>query len=167
MPTHLLLTPGADRDDAQRRVEHFFARNFLVKYDRVTITAARTGNAGEADFGRRLEKGLAENRRVVGELLDELGAGGFVKLTDLLEMRQGYESKVLHTITHLLDGFFGIDTFFYNLVEDSHGISNRLLAAIQANPAGYWLVEAECTSASGHEADQLALIRRLSTEPPQ
>lgn len=166
MPIHLLLTPGADQDDAQARITHFFAKNYLVKYDRVTILAERTINAGEADFWKRLKEGITANRRVVGELLDELRAGGFEKLPDLLEMRQGYESKLLHIITHLLDGFFGVDSGFFNLEEDSHGLSDRLAAAIKANPAGFWLVAAECTSDSGHDADQLDLIRRFEAEPP-
>jgi hypothetical protein len=165
--THLLLTIGADRADAQTRVEHFFARNFLVRYDRVTVQAERTGNAGEGDFWGRLETGIAANRRLVVELLEELRAGGFENLTDLAGMRQGYDSKLLHAITHFLDGFFGVDTIFYNLEEDSHGVSDRLTATIQANPAGFWLVEAECASANGHDADRLDLIRKFATEPPE
>lgn len=165
MPIHLLLTSGNNRDDARTRVQHFFTRNFLVKYDRVVI-AERTINAGEADFWRRLKEGVAANRQVVEELLDELGAGGFVKLADLLELRQGYESKLLHAMTHMLDGFFGVDTAFFNLEEDSHGISDRLAATIKARPAGFWLVEAECDSDNGHAADQLDLIRQFKTAPP-
>jgi hypothetical protein len=166
MPSHLLLTPGTGRDDAQARIDHFFAKNYLVKYDRVTVRTERTINAGEVAFGKRLEAGLAANRRVVGELLDELRAGGFEKLTDLLEMRQGYESKILHITTHLLDGFFGVDSAFYNLAEDSHGLSARLAAAIKANPAGFWLVEAEGVSDADHDPDQLDLIRRFEAESP-
>lgn len=162
---HLLLTPGADQTDAQNRVQHFFAKNFLVKYDRVTILAERTINAGEADFGECLQEGITANRRVVKELLGELGEGGFERLGDLLEMRQGYESKLLHVVTHLLDGFFGVDSVFYNLEEDSHGISDRLVATIKANPADFWLVAVECASATGREADQLDLIRRFEKEP--
>lgn len=164
--THLLLTIGTDRDDAQARIEHFFARNFLVKYDRVTVMAAHTVNAEEDAFWKRLKEGIAGNHRVLAELFDELRAGGFEKLTDLLEMRQGYESKLLHTITHILDGFFGVDTVFFNMEEESHGLSDRLAAAIKANPSGFWLVEAECASDDGHEADRLDLIRRFETEPP-
>lgn len=167
MPTHLLLTIGTDQTDAQARVHHFFAKNYLVKYDRVTLLAERTINAGAGDFWKRLEAGVAANRQVVGELVSELGAGGFEKLTDLLEMRQGYESKLLHVISHLLDGFFGVDTGFFNLEEDSHGLSARLAATIRSKPHGFWLVEAECASASGHEADQLDLIRRFEASPPE
>lgn len=164
--THLLLTIGTDQTDAQTRVEHFFARNFLVKYDRVTVIASHTVNAEEVAFWKRLKEGIAGNHRVVEELLDELRAGGFEKLTDLLEMRQGYESKLLHVTAHILDGFFGVDTVFFNLEEESHGLSDRLAAAIKANPAGFWLVEAECDSDTDHDPDQLDLIRRFETEPP-
>jgi len=163
---HLLLTIGTDQDDAQARVQRFFAKNFLVKYDQVIILVERTANASEADFGKRLAEGVAANHRVVAGLLGELGEGGFEKLTDLLEMRQGYESKLLHMITHLLDGFFGIDSVFFNLEEDSHGISERLATAIKANPAVFWLVAAECLSDADHDPDRLALIRRFETEPP-
>lgn len=164
--THLLLTIGSDRNDAQARVEHFFTRNFLVKYDRVSVLAERTIHAGETDFWGRLEEGVAANRRLVGELLAELQGGGFERVTDLGGMAQGYDSKVLHTVTHLLDGFFGVDTFFYNLEEDSHGVSARLATAIKAHPGGFWLVEAECTSDPGHDPDRLDPIRRFETEPP-
>lgn len=164
--THLLLTSGTDQSDAQTRVEHFFARNFLVKYDLVGVAAERTLNAGENDFWNRLEAGISANRQLVEELLAELRAGGFERVSDLAGMRQGYDSKVLHTVTHLLDGFFGIDTVFYNLAEDSHGISERLAAAIKANPAGFWLVEAECSSLAGRDADQLDVLRRFESTPP-
>lgn len=163
---HLLLTPGSDQADAQTRIQHFFARNFLVKYDRVSVLAARTINAAETDFWKRLEEGIAANRRLVGEVLEELRAGGFEKLTDLAEMQQGYESKLLHAATHMLDGFFGIDSIFYNLEEDSHGISTRLIATIKAKPASFWLVEAECASDTGHDPNRLGLIRGFQTEPP-
>lgn len=163
---HLLLTSGSDQADAQARVEHFFARNFLVKYDRVRVLTERTINAGEAGFWGRLEEGVAANRRLVEELLEELRAGGFETVRDLAAMRQGYQSKILHTVTHLLDGFFGVDSVFYNLAEDSHGLSDRLVATIKANPGGFWLVEAEGASTPGHAADQLDLIRQFKTAPP-
>ncbi|NTV13671.1 MAG: hypothetical protein HGA96_07055 [Desulfobulbaceae bacterium] len=167
MPTHLLLTTGTAREDAHDRVRHFFARNFLVKYDLVRVIAAHTLAADAAGFWPKLEEGIAANLGLVTELLVELRAGGFEKLTDLTEMRQGYESKLLHTVTHLLDGFFGVDTVFYNLEEDSHGLSPRVAATIRANPTSFWLVETECTSNDGQTADQLDLIRKFESDPPR
>ncbi len=52
-------------------------------------------------------------------------------------MPQGYKSKMLHVITHFLDGFFGIDTFFYNLEEDSHWVSEELQKKIAEAPTYY------------------------------
>ena len=50
---------------------------------------------------------------------------------------------MLHVITHLLDGFFGIDSYFYNLVEDSHWVSEELRATIKTSPSRYWLIAVE------------------------
>jgi hypothetical protein len=58
----------------------------------------------------------------------------------LLTLKQGYATKILHTLTHLLDGFIGIDSAFYNLVEDSHWVSGELAEAIRVAGAEYWLV---------------------------
>ena len=164
--THLLLTPGIDRGAALARVSRFFAGNFLVKYDQVEIAPARSIAGSDPDFWPRLERGLSENRRAVAELLQALQGSGFATLADLAQMPRGYESKLLHLLTHLLDGFFGIDSRFYNLEEDSHGISERLRATIRKTPGAFWLVEAECASASGHESSQLDLIRQLAVELP-
>jgi len=165
MVIHQFLTPAPSREAAQARVSLFFAKNFLVKYDQVTLLAERTIGAGEAEFWGWLAAGVAANRQVVAELLGELGDGGFEKLTDLMDIPRGYQSKLLHIIAHMLDGFFGVDSVFYNLEEDSHGLSDRLAAVIRANPGGFWLVEAECASDTGHDPDRLDLIRRFETEP--
>ena len=165
--THLLLVTGADRHEAGERVRHFFAKNFLVKYDRVAIIEERTLSATDGDFWNHLNDGISRNRRVIRELLAELQESGYEKLPDLVGMEQGYDSKVLHTITHLLDGFFGADTFFYNQEEGSHDLSERLAAAIKAKPNSFWLVETECTILSGHLPSQLDLIRKFDVTPPE
>jgi hypothetical protein len=165
--THLLLVTGADRHEAAERVRHFFAKNFLVKYEQVTIIEERTLSAGDGEFWNHLNNGIAKNREVLRGLLDELRESGYEKLPDLAGMKQGYESKVLHIVTHLLDGFFGADTFFYNLEEDSHDLSERLAGAIRADPHGFWLVETECTISSGHESSQLDMIRKFDVTPPE
>jgi hypothetical protein len=73
-------------------------------------------------------------------MLAHLKEEGVTSLDQLPELEQGYVTKILHTLTHLLDGFIGIDSVFYNLVEDSHRVSAGLSDAIRANPADYWLV---------------------------
>jgi hypothetical protein len=165
--THLLLTASADSTEAQTRVRHFFNRNFLVKYDRVTINESRITPAADPDFWPRLEAGLAENRRVLAQFLADLQESGFRQLADLGAMPQGYESKILHIVTHLLDGFFGIDSRFYNMQEDAHTVSDRLRRSIREKPQGFWLVAAECAYDTGHEANQLAQIRKFDVSPPE
>jgi hypothetical protein len=165
--THLLLVSGADQDEACERVRLFYAKNFLVKYNRVTILEERILAATDGDFWKHLNDGIRRNRRAIRELLTELQENGYEKLPDLVEMEQGYDSKVLHTVTHLLDGFFGVDTFFYNLEADSHDLSERLAGAIRAQPNGFWLVETECKILSGHQSSQLDLIRKFDVTPPK
>ena len=78
---------------------------------------------------------------VVG-FINELTGCGVNRLDDIKNLEQGYKSKTLHTIAHLLDGFFGIDSCFFNLIEDSHWLSAALKDKIMENPGQYWLVEA-------------------------
>lgn len=159
MPTHLLMTTAASSDEARNRVRHFFERNFLVRYDRVDIPDSRIISGDHADFWPMIEQGVKANRVTVSRFLNELRDSGFRSLDDLAGMKQGYESKLLHLATHLLDGFFGIDTAFYNLEEDAHAVSTRLAAAVKDNPGGFWLVTAECDIDSNRDPSRLDLIR--------
>jgi len=86
-----------------------------------------------------VDSGLEKNRESVISLIDELQTSGYSQLLDLADMKQGYESKILHILVHFLDGFIGIDSSFYNLIEDSHQISDSLHLRIKQNPQNYWL----------------------------
>ncbi len=163
---HLLLCQGGDPEQVRLRVARFFEKNFLVRYDRVEIPPARIVSGTHPDFQTRLSTGLVENRRAVAAYLAELRESGFQQLSDLAGMRRGYESKILHIVTHLLDGFFGIDSRFYNLEEESHGLSERMTQAIRQEPGRFWLLEARGMSDAGREADQLAAIRGFQVSPP-
>ncbi len=68
---------------------------------------------------------------------------GVSLLNDLENMPQGYRTKMLHVITHLLDGFFGIDSYFYNLEEDSHQVSEELKKKMAGELTDYWLLPVE------------------------
>jgi hypothetical protein len=70
----------------------------------------------------------------------ELQETGLGRAEDLLTLQQGYPSKLLHILTHMLDGFIGIDSVFYNLIEDSHWLSAPLRSTILHKPEHYWLV---------------------------
>ena len=48
-------------------------------------------------------------------------------------------------MAHLLDGFFGIDSQFYNLPEDSHWLGESLRKQIETGPAEFWLVRVAAT----------------------
>ena len=55
-------------------------------------------------------------------------------------METGHLSNTVHTIAHLLDSFFGIDSCFFNLVEESHWVTDSLKKEIRENPSLYLLV---------------------------
>lgn len=137
---HLFLVPEADWQHASQRVIQFFDHSLLVKY--ASVAPCRTASKPGTDqkFMPLLEDGIARNRIVLAGLLNELAEEGYENLNDLKTMAQGFPSKLLHTITHLLDGFFGIDSYFYNLAEDSHQVSTSLRQTITDTPEEFWLV---------------------------
>ncbi len=140
---HEILVSGVDLPACEARVGRFFSRTELVRYDSVRIAAAAALRGDAPGFRQRLEQGVAANRRVIAELLGELDREGVRSLADIGEMGQGSNSKVLHTIAHLLDGFFGIDSAFYNLEDDSHWVSPLLDERIKAEPASFRLLPVE------------------------
>ena len=106
----------------------------------------------------RLKENLLANRKVVAELLQNLKEEGFADVDDLKGVEKGYVSKIFHTIAHLLDGFIGIDSRFYNLEEDSHGVSRDLKRKIHISPQNYWILSVKARIASGNE-DPLDALR--------
>ena len=163
---HSLLVRGNDFAYCQARVEKFFAKNFLVKYDTVKIVPEKSYSTEDPAFWPALEEGIASNQQKVAEMVKELRECGFTDLGDLVTMPQGYETKILHTITHLVDGFFGIDTCFYNLEEDSHGLTEKLAQLVREKPTEFQLITVVCFSGKG-DSDLLAKIRKFEVEPPQ
>lgn len=138
--THDILVSGPDADSCKKRVLRFFDKTQLVKYDSIHFEEGKTLSAEKELFWTRVTDGIAANRRVIQELADELKESGFETADDLPTLPQGYQSKILHTITHILDGFIGIDSRFYNLEEDSHWLSEPLREKIKADPTAFWLV---------------------------
>jgi hypothetical protein len=136
---HLFLVQAEDFSFASQRVLKFLHSYELVRYDTFFIESNYI-RADSEKFWLELEKGLSQNQRVLKEYLEELKKEGFGSFSELLNLPQGYLSKIVHLIAHLLDGFFGIDSSFYNLVEDSHWISPSLKKDILKNPERYFLV---------------------------
>lgn len=138
--SHDILIKGADFEACRQQVQRFFSRTMLVRYDAVRVVERESVNGCGQDFQARILEGIRANRRVVNEFLENLKSEGFVALDDLQSLEKGYLSKILHTIAHLQDGFIGIDSRFYNLEEDSHGVSRHLQRKINAEPQRYWII---------------------------
>ena len=139
--SHDILLAGSDFESCRKRAKHFFDRTMLIRYDEVLALENESINGAEKEFRTRLQEGLAANHQAVGELLRNLKDEGFDSLEDIQGVEKGYVSKIFHTIAHLLDGFIGIDSRFYNLEEDSHGISRDLQQKILSAPQNYWILK--------------------------
>jgi len=123
----------------------------LIRYDKFQINENESFNGTDTNFQKRIREGIAANHEILAGFLASLQDEGFVSLDDLQSLEKGYLSKILHTIAHLQDGFIGIDSRFYNLVEDSHGVSRHLQQKIGATPQIYWILRVNGRIASADE----------------
>ena len=137
---HTFLLKGEDAAESLERVRRFLSTYELLRYSRVETDGDPPLPATDPGFLGRLDECIAENRRRLRSLLDELRREGIESLEDLGDLSQGHLTNTLHTATHLLDGFFGIDSFFFNLVEGTHEISDALRQKIASDPGQYMLV---------------------------
>lgn len=138
--THYLLARAQSNTLAAQYVERYIAGSQLISYVEFFVQIEEVLASDHAQFWTTLEQVQAANRQFARRMLTHLQEEGVEMLDQLLELKQGYATKVLHTLTHLLDGFIGIDSAFYNLVEDSHWVSDSLAAEIRAQKGVYWLV---------------------------
>nr|WP_321464675.1 hypothetical protein [uncultured Desulfobulbus sp.] len=138
--SHYFLVRSKSGIAAAHHVERYLAGNQLISYAEFFVQPEEVLGGDHEKFWDTLGMGLVANdvfaRRMLAHLKDE----GVTTLDQLLELKQGYATKILHTLTHLLDGFIGIDSVFYNLVEDSHWVSDELSEAIRGRVSEYWLV---------------------------
>lgn len=158
---HWLLCRAADFSAARGQVQKFFARSLLVRYDRLMFAENNAWHAGQPQFWPQIEAGVQANRRLLDGLIADLRGEGCQDFADLITLGEGYQSKLLHLVAHLLDGFIGIDTVFYNLLADSHWLSDKIRLNINANPENHWLLRVEAGFASPEDA---ALVHRLPKE---
>lgn len=149
--SHDILLAGSDFESCRKRVKRFFERTMLIRYDEVLIVEKESMPGTGKEFSIRLQEGLGANHQAIGELLKNLKDEGFTTLEDLQGVEKGYVSKIFHTIAHLLDGFIGIDSRFYNLEEDSHIISRDLQQKILGAPQNYWILKVKGRIASAGE----------------
>ena len=143
---HEVLSSGSDFDVCSRKVLSFFEAYQLVRYSQIKILKKDSLPASHPEFWNKLEKAVLENHLVLQQLIRELGDEGVTSLEDLEELPQGYKSSMLHIVTHFFDGFFGVDTYFYNLEENSHWISEKLIKKMQTSPALFWILALEAES---------------------
>jgi hypothetical protein len=149
---HIVLTSGTNKEECRTQVLHFFEQTSLVRYDRISIDDTSIISGSHQDFSTRLAKGLQRNEEVLAKLIEELKGAGFENRKDLRSLPQGYPSKVLHIIAHFLDGFIGIDTAFYNLIDDSHWIPEGTSERMTDAPEQFWLFSLDCYSMTPREA---------------
>lgn len=137
---HLFLASGKDLTQARQQVSHFMETTQLVVYQSISIRDEETHSGHWQHFWQEIETAIGTNRAFCNSLVEELAESGLTDIKDLLSLHPGYPSKMLHILTHMLDGFFNIDSAFYNLVAESHWLSEPLRTAIQQSPEEYWLV---------------------------
>jgi hypothetical protein len=140
---HKMLVMAPDFDAAEKKVLHFFEKYELVRYSFIEIKGNESMPASDQQCEQRIREAILENRQILNGLVQELQDEQVRTLDDLKDLPQGYKSKMLHVITHFVDGFFGIDTYFYNLTEYSHWVTQPFWDKIRATPADYWLLSVE------------------------
>lgn len=138
---HTMLANGPDQATCEHRVRLFFEKSQLVHYDSIEIDSKRCINAAAPEFEQLVVEAVAGNRQVLSDLLDKLTKEGCENLQDILDLPQGFQSKLLHTMSHLLDGFFGIDSKFYDIDEISHWLTDSRRKQITESPETCWLVK--------------------------
>jgi len=140
--SHYFLIRCASYSSGCLRVENFLNSSLLVKYDRIEFFSDLSLAATEDSFHEKLRGAQSKIKERELQLLEDLSDQKFISLYDVLSMPQGYPSKTFHMLAHLLDGFFGVDSYFYNLEEDSHGLSSQLANEIRNHPEKFWLIAA-------------------------
>jgi len=154
--THLVLVSAPDFDSACSQVRDFFDSTLLVRYDKIDIRRQESFPATDDSFDEVLHQGIADNRGTLHRFIGEFEKTGFKNVDDLHRVECGYPSKLLHIITHFLDGFIGIDSKFYNLIDDSHWLSDDTAAAITETPEQYYVIQLDCFSQS---PDKVSLVQ--------
>jgi hypothetical protein len=154
---HKMLLAGDSFEHCCDQLHKFFDLTSLVIYDCIEPRREHSVSGLDAVFFSHITTAEKRNRTMVQDLIAELEKTGIRKTADLQHIAQGYVSKTLHILSHFLDGFIGIDSYFYNLLDDSHWLPAETAALIQSNPGHYWLVHLDCYSATPEEAGLLRL----------
>jgi len=152
---HKILLSGSSFDHCRGQVERFFDRTTLVMYDTIQVVEEKSFSGLNGSFWRVISQAEEQNRTLTRELIEELKKNGYQSIDSLQNTHQGYESKLLHILSHMLDGFIGIDSCFYNLIDDSHWLPGKTVTAIRENRQKYWLLHLDCFASTTEEAGLL------------
>lgn len=144
----VFLVEANDYVKGRKKVMYFLETTSLVKYDNIAFSPELSCSASDQKFWKMIDSGLEKNKQTIMTLIDELQKNGYKQLTEVVDMKQGYESKTLHVLVHFLDGFIGIDSSFYNTIEDSHQVSDSLRNKISQNPGNFWLLRGNAENPS-------------------
>ena len=137
---HTLLVFGNDYDTCCRQAYGFLQSRKVLKYEHLEAVKEESCCGTDRNFRRRLNAAINKNRENITFLVNELNQVGFHSVNDIENMEQGYPSKVLHILSHMLDGFICVDSRFYNLVDRSHQVLPTTVAHIKKLPQRYWLI---------------------------
>ena len=146
---HDLLVSGPDLESCSQHVLSFFDKSQLVHYDSVEVDPDHSASGTDNHFDELLNKAIKANKKILGELLAKLEDDGCTTFDDLLNLPQGFQSKMLHTISHLLDGFFGIDSRFFDIDELSHWVTESRKNMIDSTPDQCWIIRVKAKSVYG------------------
>jgi hypothetical protein len=149
---HNVLLAGESFDHCSSQVRKFFDLTSLVIYDCIEINREKSVSGLDATFLTHIKNCENKNRKIVADLLVEIQESGISSIKDIGAIEQGYVSKTLHVLSHFLDGFIGIDSFFYSLHDDSHWLSIKTEQLINKEPDKYWLLHLDCYSSTPEEA---------------
>ena len=152
---HKLLLAGDSFEHCSAQVHKFFDLTSLVIYDCIEVIETQSISGLDAAFFDHIANAEAKNRTTVQELINELVKAKINRTVDFQDIEQGYLSKTLHILSHLLDGFIGVDSYFYNLIDDSHWLPSATAKAIHDNPNQYWLLHIDCYATTAEEAGLL------------
>lgn len=140
LSSHIVLVSAKSYENACTQVQDFFDQTLLVRYDKITIRKSKSYSGKSQEFNEELSQSINANRKTLDRFIDEFAKTGFQKVADFKQVEYGYPSKLLHIITHFLDGFIGIDTTFYNLIDDSHWLPDHTQESIKKEPDHFWLI---------------------------
>lgn len=160
---HNILLGGESFAHCSQQVHKFFDLTSLVIYDCIEIREQHCFSGLDPHFLDYIDTAEEKNRAIAVRLIAEIAESGISTTEDLITIKQGYLSKTLHLISHFLDGFIGIDSHFYNLLDDSHWLSAETRQRILQEPSHYWLLHVDGFATTAEQVSQLRIQKPVAS----